>query len=333
MDGLSAECRGGQVARQEGACSCEILGRLGAGCRVAVVAATDLEAAAVEEALINKTVLTVATKRVTLGSLARVFKAEDRQRGRLQGRNCEAGVRVALAVSGCDKANAAHMVTVLLECLIPRPSLVIQVGVGGALPTVRGAVGPRVGDVVVASSEEYADTGASSPGGWLSARDLGLPIAVTATGETGGVFPLDASLVVGAARIIEAALTGERGVCALTKPRPGQVQGQERPLSPSPVVWVGPCITASTATGTRERAMELAERFGALVESMEGAAAAHICALYGIPFLEIRGVSNLVEDRNRESWRIDLGAEVAGRATLAVLSALDKLPFGSTGES
>lgn len=79
--------------------------------------------------------------------------------------------------------------------------------------------------------------------------------------------------------------------------------------------------------------MELAERFGALVESMEGAAAAHICALYGIPFLEIRGVSNLVEDRNRESWRIDLGAEVAGRATLAVLSALDKLPFGSTGES
>ena len=50
---------------------------------------------------------------------------------------------------------------------------------------------------------------------------------------------------------------------------------------------------------------------------MEGAAAAHICALYEVPFLEIRGISNLVADRDRGSWQVDRAVAVAGRAALA----------------
>ena len=42
---------------------------------------------------------------------------------------------------------------------------------------------------------------------------------------------------------------------------------------------------------------------------MEGAAAAHVCALYGVPFLELRAMSNRVEKRDREQW--DLVGAVA----------------------
>ena len=54
----------------------------------------------------------------------------------------------------------------------------------------------------------------------------------------------------------------------------------------------GPCVTSSRVTGTDEEAAILAERWHAVAESMEGAAAAHVCALYGAPFLEVRGISN-----------------------------------------
>ena len=44
---------------------------------------------------------------------------------------------------------------------------------------------------------------------------------------------------------------------------------------------------------------------------MEGAAAAHVCAMHDVPFLEVRGVSNLVEDRDRAAWRIAEAADAA----------------------
>jgi futalosine hydrolase len=70
---------------------------------------------------------------------------------------------------------------------------------------------------------------------------------------------------------------------------------------------------------------ELHARFDALCESMEGAAAAQICALYGIPFLEVRGISNLVEDRNRAAWRLAEAAGAAHRVVLRLLERKDEL--------
>ncbi|MCB0611831.1 MAG: futalosine hydrolase [Lewinellaceae bacterium] len=45
------------------------------------------------------------------------------------------------------------------------------------------------------------------------------------------------------------------------------------------------------------------------IESMEGAAFFYACRSEGIPFLEIRSVSNYVEARNRENWDIPLAIE------------------------
>ena len=54
---------------------------------------------------------------------------------------------------------------------------------------------------------------------------------------------------------------------------------------------------------------------------MEGAALAHVAAIYEVPLLELRAVSNLVEDRDLSRWRIPEAAETAQEAVRAVVKA------------
>ncbi len=63
-------------------------------------------------------------------------------------------------------------------------------------------------------------------------------------------------------------------------------------------------VTVNTATASTARGLALRDRFGGLCENMEGAAAALACEQAGLPLLEIRTVSNLVEDRNPARWRL-----------------------------
>ncbi len=262
---------------------CEGLREANRGCRVLLLAATEREAESLDSALMDARRLTVATKAVCVGEYA--------------------GVRVALAVSGCDRVNAAVTLTALLQAMKPAPELVLQVGIAGGF--VAGARGPTThpGDLVIATQEAYSDLGSSSPDGWMSACDLALPIAEIDGCESGGVFPLDRDLVDWALGVLERTGLG----------------GPERE---TPAVLAGPCITASTVTGKDEEARVLVERWGALAESMEGAAAAHVCALFEVPFLELRGISNLVGERDRSSWLVDQAAQTAGRAALALVAAL-----------
>ncbi len=67
---------------------------------------------------------------------------------------------------------------------------------------------------------------------------------------------------------------------------------------------MGSFLTLQNVTGTDEQAQILDDRFGALCENMEGAAAAQICTLYNVPYVEIRGISNLVEKRDLSKWDI-----------------------------
>ena len=64
----------------------------------------------------------------------------------------------------------------------------------------------------------------------------------------------------------------------------------------------------------------LEARFSAIAESMEGAAYAHVAALYDIPFVEVRGISNLVEDRDLSRWKLADAAAVAARAVEQIVA-------------
>ena len=42
---------------------------------------------------------------------------------------------------------------------------------------------------------------------------------------------------------------------------------------------------------------------------MEGAAIAQVCTIYKIPMLEIRGISNIVGERDKRKWNLGLASE------------------------
>jgi futalosine hydrolase len=90
------------------------------------------------------------------------------------------------------------------------------------------------------------------------------------------------------------------------------------------VVHAGAFVTLSTCTGTAARARELEQRYHALCENMEGAAAAHVAEQHGIPWLEVRGISNIVEDRDLSKWDIPKAAAVVQDAVLRLLEAWDR---------
>lgn len=192
---------------------------------------------------------------------------------------------VLLLPAGMGKVNAAQGLTAVLERHEVRG--VVGFGVGGAYP----GSGLDVGSVALAESEIYGDEGVDTPTGWISTEEIGIPLVEREGRRTYNHLPLDPARVASAARALAAA-----GVEAGT----------------------GPFVTVSACSGTGRRGAELAERFGAVCESMEGAAYAHVAALYDVPFLEVRGISNRVEDRDLSGWRLREAAEAAARAAETV---------------
>ncbi len=87
-------------------------------------------------------------------------------------------------------------------------------------------------------------------------------------------------------------------------------------------VRVGAGISSATVTTTDARAAELAARFGADVESMEGFAFLRAAAAAAVPAVELRGVSNLVGDRATNGWDFRAGAQAAVATTDALLDVL-----------
>lgn len=198
------------------------------------------------------------------------------------------GAPVIVFAAGMGKTNAAHGLTALLEIRAVRG--VVGFGVAGAYD----GSGLSLGDVALASSAVYGDEGVETPGGWISTEGIGIPLL-----ERGGMrafnrIDLDEGRVRRAADALAA----------------GGVH-----------VRVGPFVTVSACSGTAARGAEVAARFGGICEGMEGAALAHVAALYGVPFLELRAVSNLVEDRDLSRWRLADAAEAAQRAVRVLVAA------------
>jgi futalosine hydrolase len=197
---------------------------------------------------------------------------------------------VELVTGGLGAVNTAHALTRVLQGR--RPAWVLQIGVGGAFP----AAALSKGDLAVANTEYYGDVGVRTAAGWQPAEVLGIPLF-----ECNGValynqFQADPGWT----------------AWAVGRLRSGARPGGAR-------LAVGPFLTVQECTGTARLAAERYARWQPICENMEGAAAAHICRLYGVPLVEIRGISNVVEDRRRESWDLPGAADRAQRAALVLL--------------
>ena len=64
-------------------------------------------------------------------------------------------------------------------------------------------------------------------------------------------------------------------------------------------------ITVNTVHGNDHSIALVTKRFSPDVESMEGAAFMYASLVQGVPFAQVRAVSNVVERRNRARWKLD----------------------------
>jgi len=90
-------------------------------------------------------------------------------------------------------------------------------------------------------------------------------------------------------------------------------------------VIVGRGVTSAIVTSTTSRALVLAHRFRADVESMEGFAVLRAARLAGVPAVEVRGVSNIVGERESSGWDFRAGASAAVATLDALLDVLTQV--------
>lgn len=63
-------------------------------------------------------------------------------------------------------------------------------------------------------------------------------------------------------------------------------------------------ISVNTISSGKKQAEQRAVHYNAMLESMEGAALHYVALQEGIPFLQIRSVSNYCGERNKRKWNI-----------------------------
>lgn len=192
--------------------------------------------------------------------------------------------RVTLVITGVGKVNAAAATALAIERFAPRA--VLQVGIGGAY----GGSGLGAGDVALATFEVHLDTGVGHGVDWQDMASLGFPL-LPGPPPRYNRLDLDPALT--------RRLAHDLGV---------------------PAVGFG---TAEAVTADAATAALLQRRHGVAVESMEGAAAAHVALAMGVPFVELRGVSNVVGDRDRRNWDV---ARAVHEASVRARAALPLLP-------
>jgi futalosine hydrolase len=86
----------------------------------------------------------------------------------------------------------------------------------------------------------------------------------------------------------------------------------------------GRFLTVNCVSGTGLRGDYLHKTHQAICENMEGAALARVCQGFGVDFLELRCVSNMVEDRNPSKWRLKEACAAAGFAVGMVVRGLSE---------
>lgn len=200
-------------------------------------------------------------------------------------------LRITVCAGGIGKINAAAATAVMIER--NRPQLVINTGCAGAYI----GSGLSIGDLAVASDEVLADEGVVVEEGWRDLRYMSLP-TLNLSGQT----------------------------CFNTIPLSKHASEKAMQLADyyGVLLMRGRFATVSTCSGTRQRGMELARHWNVIAENMEGAAVAQVCLRYGLDCLEIRGISNLVEERDLEKWEIRRAVEVAQRFILKFIEEMDR---------
>jgi futalosine hydrolase len=246
--------------------------------------------------MLEKLLLITATKleaqplRAELRELEQVnFPWGELWRGLLPASHTNAPSQVVhLAHLGIGKVNTAAGLALAIERL--QPTAVIQFGIGGAYVNSFASIGV----VMAATHDVHIDSGVRTSEGWQGMAHVGFPLLTKNEETYHNIFPTDKTLT----QLFIDTLGLPTGIFA----------------------------TSETITGTFDESTTIQEQFDVFIESMEGAAAAQVCLTLNIPFAEVRGVSNIVGERNKRNWDIPKAVK---RVNSVVLETLQKVQQGS----
>lgn len=202
-----------------------------------------------------------------------------------------APVRVALGaetetgylVSGVGPMETAMRLTRHLAARKDSPEAVINFGVAGGYLADKAALL----DICLAEQEIFGDLGICSDGRILDLHNEKMSVRTR--------FIMDRTLL-------------RRAVAVLT-------------ASDVPMV-TGNFVTVSCVSGTALRGNYLRDAHRAVCENMEGASVAMVCAEFGLPCVELRCISNLVDDRNTEHWQMQEACRRGGEAVALLIKGL-----------
>jgi futalosine hydrolase len=147
-----------------------------------------------------------------------------------------------------------------------KPDLIINGGIAGSY---KDEFVP--GDVVIPYSDCFADAGIEDGDNFLTLSEAGLARV--------DEFPYKDGL-----------LYADKGIFE-------RMKGILKPVK---------AITVNTATGSGSSMRKLLKKYNPDIETMEGATFFYICCRENIPFLAVRAISNKVEKRSRNNWKISL---------------------------
>jgi futalosine hydrolase len=142
------------------------------------------------------------------------------------------------------------------------------------------------GTVVHVTADRFSELGAEDGDSFLSLHELNL------LGEND--FPFEAGMLVNAA---------------------------PPPLEPLAELQSVAGITVNTVHGNERTIDAVRARYQPEVESMEGAAFMYSCLVAGVPFAQVRAVSNGVERRNRSAWKIEPAVAALGAVAVRLLES------------
>ena len=185
-------------------------------------------------------------------------------------------------VTGIGPINAAMKTAEILAEQHGRIEGAVLFGIAGAFRSS----GSEIGGQVLVREEIWPEFGLRTAS-TVDPEGLGLPLGEAEGKKVFGRLPVDSRRVL-------------RGL------------GLHAPAWPDVV-----SLTVAGVSGDRGRADELETTFGAAVENMEGFACAWACLSRGVPFAEVRTVSNVVGER--EGWNFALALSRLGSAMRALL--------------
>jgi futalosine hydrolase len=251
-----------------------------------------------------------------ISSFSNSFRQSDKIEiaGNVFTRHAYRNLNLLIGSTGIGKVNAAAVTAAVLTQF-----KVMEVWCTGCAGAFNEA-GLRIGDVLITRDSICGDEGVLHRDGISSTKLIGIPLL-----QKDGLifydrFPLDGfdSFNKLKALLPSGGYIREAITCRL---QPGKF---DEDSNDSFAIRYGPSVTVGMASGDPETAGKRFQTHAALAENMEGSAIAQVCFLFGVPFLECRGISNIAGVRDKKHWNLNLAVDHSQAVVRHVLENIAK---------